>query len=171
MVFCSRRKPFVVWQQSVRPFVISGSCHCGKCICSAEEWYISGEFCDCDDRDCDKHDGLICTGVVLTPSDWSRPHFALKVTDTHHILLWVTGLSCTQGPNSHIKYIKGGGHFSISTIIIIIPRHKRMHPNYMIWRKIPYKVTFPNLHICSFICCKKKTILLTTIPHITWCRD
>ncbi|KAL0614492.1 Integrin beta-like protein 1, partial [Plecturocebus cupreus] len=38
-----------------------GSCHCGKCICSAEEWYISGEFCDCDDRDCDKHDGLICT--------------------------------------------------------------------------------------------------------------
>ncbi|OWK00799.1 hypothetical protein Celaphus_00016813, partial [Cervus elaphus hippelaphus] len=44
------------------PFVISGSCHCGKCLCSAEEWYISGEFCDCDDRDCDKHDGLICTG-------------------------------------------------------------------------------------------------------------
>ncbi|KAL6077304.1 hypothetical protein STEG23_008924 [Scotinomys teguina] len=39
-----------------------GSCHCGKCMCSTEEWYISGEFCDCDDRDCDKHDGLICTG-------------------------------------------------------------------------------------------------------------
>ncbi|XP_077014724.1 integrin beta-like protein 1 [Tamandua tetradactyla] len=39
-----------------------GSCHCGKCICSTQEWYISGEFCDCDDRDCDKHDGLICTG-------------------------------------------------------------------------------------------------------------
>uniref|UniRef100_A0A8C3SAD0 Integrin beta-like protein 1 n=1 Tax=Chelydra serpentina TaxID=8475 RepID=A0A8C3SAD0_CHESE len=39
-----------------------GSCHCGKCICSPQEWYISGEFCECDDRDCDKHDGLICTG-------------------------------------------------------------------------------------------------------------
>ncbi|MBW00776.1 Integrin beta-like protein 1, partial [Eschrichtius robustus] len=38
------------------------SCHCGKCICSAEEWYVSGEFCGCDDRECDKHDGLICTG-------------------------------------------------------------------------------------------------------------
>ncbi|XP_071888430.1 integrin beta-like protein 1 isoform X4 [Anas platyrhynchos] len=39
-----------------------GSCHCGKCICSPQEWYISGDFCECDDRDCDKHDGLICTG-------------------------------------------------------------------------------------------------------------
>ncbi|XP_061082971.1 integrin beta-like protein 1 [Conger conger] len=39
-----------------------GSCHCGKCICSPQEWYISGEFCECDDRECDKHDGLICTG-------------------------------------------------------------------------------------------------------------
>ncbi|XP_066477747.1 integrin beta-like protein 1 [Tiliqua scincoides] len=39
-----------------------GSCHCGKCICSPQEWYITGEFCECDDRDCDKHDGLICTG-------------------------------------------------------------------------------------------------------------
>uniref|UniRef100_A0A8C5LW71 Integrin beta-like protein 1 n=1 Tax=Leptobrachium leishanense TaxID=445787 RepID=A0A8C5LW71_9ANUR len=38
-----------------------GSCHCGKCICSPQEWYISGEFCECDDRECDKHDGLICT--------------------------------------------------------------------------------------------------------------
>ncbi|KAG8516989.1 Integrin beta-like protein 1 [Galemys pyrenaicus] len=49
-------------EKPVMPFVISGSCHCGRCICSAEEWYISGEFCDCDDRDCDTHDGLICTG-------------------------------------------------------------------------------------------------------------
>uniref|UniRef100_A0A8C7E7B9 Integrin beta-like protein 1 n=1 Tax=Naja naja TaxID=35670 RepID=A0A8C7E7B9_NAJNA len=39
-----------------------GSCHCGKCICSSQEWYISGEFCECDDQDCDKYDGLICTG-------------------------------------------------------------------------------------------------------------
>lgn len=39
-----------------------GSCHCGRCICSPQEWYISGEFCECDDRDCDKHDGLVCTG-------------------------------------------------------------------------------------------------------------
>uniref|UniRef100_A0A670YKP5 Integrin subunit beta like 1 n=2 Tax=Pseudonaja textilis TaxID=8673 RepID=A0A670YKP5_PSETE len=39
-----------------------GSCHCGKCICSPQEWYISGEFCECDDQDCDKYDGLICTG-------------------------------------------------------------------------------------------------------------
>ncbi|KAF3825687.1 hypothetical protein GH733_006514 [Mirounga leonina] len=52
------------------PFVISGSCHCGKCICSAEEWYISGELCDCDDRDCDKHDGLVCTGVVAAEHEW-----------------------------------------------------------------------------------------------------
>uniref|UniRef100_A0A9J7YJZ6 Integrin beta-like protein 1 n=2 Tax=Cyprinus carpio TaxID=7962 RepID=A0A9J7YJZ6_CYPCA len=39
-----------------------GSCHCGHCICSPQEWYISGEFCECDDRECDKHDGLVCTG-------------------------------------------------------------------------------------------------------------
>uniref|UniRef100_A0A671NI10 Integrin beta-like protein 1 n=1 Tax=Sinocyclocheilus anshuiensis TaxID=1608454 RepID=A0A671NI10_9TELE len=39
-----------------------GSCHCGRCICSPQEWYISGEFCECDDRECDKHDGLVCTG-------------------------------------------------------------------------------------------------------------
>uniref|UniRef100_A0A4W3H3R9 Integrin beta-like protein 1 n=1 Tax=Callorhinchus milii TaxID=7868 RepID=A0A4W3H3R9_CALMI len=39
-----------------------GSCHCGKCICgSPQQWYISGEFCECDDRECDKHEGLICT--------------------------------------------------------------------------------------------------------------
>ncbi|KAB0403801.1 hypothetical protein E2I00_014739, partial [Balaenoptera physalus] len=42
----------------------TSSCHCGKCVCSAEEWYVSGEFCGCDDRECDKHDGLICTGAV-----------------------------------------------------------------------------------------------------------
>ncbi|XP_019467954.1 integrin beta-like protein 1 [Meleagris gallopavo] len=45
-----------------------GSCHCGKCICSPQEWYISGDFCECDDRDCDKHDGLICTGAVQANS-------------------------------------------------------------------------------------------------------
>ncbi|KAL7881502.1 hypothetical protein AOLI_G00083500, partial [Acnodon oligacanthus] len=39
-----------------------GSCHCGRCICSPQEWYISGDFCECDDRECDQHDGLICTG-------------------------------------------------------------------------------------------------------------
>ncbi|XP_072332156.1 integrin beta-like protein 1 [Scyliorhinus torazame] len=40
-----------------------GSCHCGKCMCgSPQQWYISGEFCECDDRDCDKHEGVICTG-------------------------------------------------------------------------------------------------------------
>ncbi|XP_056308614.1 integrin beta-like protein 1, partial [Danio aesculapii] len=39
-----------------------GSCHCGRCICSPQEWYVSGEFCECDDRECDKHDGLVCTG-------------------------------------------------------------------------------------------------------------
>lgn len=66
MVFCSRPKPLVTWWRQVVPFLIPGSCHCGKCLCSAEEWYISGEFCDCDDRDCDKHDGLICTGAVST---------------------------------------------------------------------------------------------------------
>ncbi|KAL6485007.1 hypothetical protein MHYP_G00070520 [Metynnis hypsauchen] len=39
-----------------------GSCHCGRCICSPQEWYISGDSCECDDRECDQHDGLICTG-------------------------------------------------------------------------------------------------------------
>ncbi|TSU62978.1 Integrin beta-like protein 1 [Bagarius yarrelli] len=39
-----------------------GSCHCGRCICSPQEWYISGDFCECDDRECDQHDGMICTG-------------------------------------------------------------------------------------------------------------
>ncbi|XP_027878152.1 integrin beta-like protein 1 isoform X2 [Xiphophorus couchianus] len=39
-----------------------GSCHCGQCICSRQEWWVSGEHCECDDRECDKHDGLICTG-------------------------------------------------------------------------------------------------------------
>lgn len=63
-VYYSRQKPLVMRWQQVMPFVIAGSCHCGKCICSAEEWYISGELCDCDDRDCDKHDGLICTGAL-----------------------------------------------------------------------------------------------------------
>ncbi|KAF5903122.1 integrin beta-like protein 1, partial [Clarias magur] len=38
-----------------------GSCHCGRCICSPQEWYISGDFCECDERECDQHDGLICT--------------------------------------------------------------------------------------------------------------
>ncbi|MED6277158.1 hypothetical protein CHARACLAT_010477, partial [Characodon lateralis] len=38
-----------------------GSCHCGRCICSPQEWWVSGDFCECDDRECDKHDGLICT--------------------------------------------------------------------------------------------------------------
>lgn len=41
---------------------LTGSCHCGQCICSPQEWWVSGEFCECDDRECDKHDGLICTG-------------------------------------------------------------------------------------------------------------
>uniref|UniRef100_A0A6Q2YJE5 Integrin beta-like protein 1 n=1 Tax=Esox lucius TaxID=8010 RepID=A0A6Q2YJE5_ESOLU len=41
-----------------------GSCHCGRCICSGsvQDWWVSGEFCECDDRECDQHDGLICTG-------------------------------------------------------------------------------------------------------------
>uniref|UniRef100_A0A8K9WS14 Integrin beta-like protein 1 n=1 Tax=Oncorhynchus mykiss TaxID=8022 RepID=A0A8K9WS14_ONCMY len=41
-----------------------GSCHCGRCICSGspQDWWVSGEYCECDDRECDKHDGLICTG-------------------------------------------------------------------------------------------------------------
>ncbi|XP_036965324.1 integrin beta-like protein 1 [Acanthopagrus latus] len=42
-----------------------GSCHCGQCICSPQDWWVSGEHCECDDRDCDKHDGLICTGNGL----------------------------------------------------------------------------------------------------------
>ncbi|XP_028291442.1 integrin beta-like protein 1 isoform X1 [Gouania willdenowi] len=39
-----------------------GSCHCGQCICSPQDWWVSGEYCECDDRECDKHDGLVCTG-------------------------------------------------------------------------------------------------------------
>uniref|UniRef100_A0A3P8S111 Integrin beta-like protein 1 n=1 Tax=Amphiprion percula TaxID=161767 RepID=A0A3P8S111_AMPPE len=42
-----------------------GSCHCGQCICSPQDWWVSGEYCECDDRECDKHDGLICTGNGL----------------------------------------------------------------------------------------------------------
>lgn len=42
--------------------VFAGSCHCGQCICSPQDWWVSGEYCECDDRQCDKHDGLICTG-------------------------------------------------------------------------------------------------------------
>ncbi|KAM8855846.1 integrin beta-like protein 1 isoform 2-T2 [Spinachia spinachia] len=42
-----------------------GSCHCGKCICSPQDWWVSGEYCECDDRECDKHDGLTCTGNGL----------------------------------------------------------------------------------------------------------
>ncbi|KAF7658154.1 hypothetical protein LDENG_00016780 [Lucifuga dentata] len=42
-----------------------GSCHCGLCICSPQDWWVSGEYCECDDRECDKHDGLICTGNGL----------------------------------------------------------------------------------------------------------
>lgn len=41
---------------------ITGSCHCGKCICNPQDWWVSGEYCECDDRECDKHDGIICTG-------------------------------------------------------------------------------------------------------------
>lgn len=43
---------------------VTGSCHCGRCICSPQDWWVSGEYCECDDRDCDKHDGLICTGNI-----------------------------------------------------------------------------------------------------------
>ncbi|XP_059826510.1 integrin beta-like protein 1 isoform X2 [Hypanus sabinus] len=40
-----------------------GSCHCGKCMCgSLQQWYISGQFCECDDRLCDEYQGIICTG-------------------------------------------------------------------------------------------------------------
>lgn len=42
---------------------VAGSCHCGQCICSLQEGWVSGEYCECDDRECDKHDGLICTGT------------------------------------------------------------------------------------------------------------
>uniref|UniRef100_A0A3B4FZI4 Integrin beta-like protein 1 n=1 Tax=Pundamilia nyererei TaxID=303518 RepID=A0A3B4FZI4_9CICH len=42
-----------------------GSCHCGKCICNPQDWWVSGEYCECDDRECDKHDGIICTGNGL----------------------------------------------------------------------------------------------------------
>ncbi|XP_061648238.1 integrin beta-like protein 1 isoform X2 [Phyllopteryx taeniolatus] len=42
-----------------------GSCHCGQCICSSKDWWVSGEFCECDDRVCDKHDDLVCTGNGL----------------------------------------------------------------------------------------------------------
>ena len=96
-IFSSGRHPLVTWWQPVVPFVISGSCHCGKCICSAEEWYISGEFCDCDDRDCDKHDGLICTGAVLTYANCSMSHLAIKRNDTCCVLLQMPGQESCHG--------------------------------------------------------------------------
>ena len=65
----TKSKSQLKWQNVMCVFVylcvcvcFTGSCHCGQCICSPQEWWVSGEYCECDDRECDKHDGLICTG-------------------------------------------------------------------------------------------------------------
>ena len=99
--------------------MISGSCHCGKCLCSAEEWYISGEFCDCDDRDCDKHDGLICTGAVLTDPNHAMSESAAETTLPQ--TAGQDGSPCSQDPlliQSH--YRRGGA---------LIPKSRRIQKN------------------------------------------
>lgn len=42
-----------------------GQCICGKCVCDTLEnpkEVISGEFCECDNFSCERHDSLICSG-------------------------------------------------------------------------------------------------------------
>lgn len=47
----------------------NGECICGQCVCrkreNANEIYF-GRFCECDNFNCDRSDGLICGGNELT---------------------------------------------------------------------------------------------------------
>ena len=60
------------WEAGCRPDNSSqtlcnnrGDCICGKCEClprEREEEVVSGEFCECDNFSCDRHDGELCSG-------------------------------------------------------------------------------------------------------------
>ena len=49
-----------------------GRCECGRCVCDAisqladPELTYSGDFCQCNNYNCDYHDGLICGGPCHT---------------------------------------------------------------------------------------------------------
>ncbi|KAI3356424.1 hypothetical protein L3Q82_017641, partial [Scortum barcoo] len=53
-----------------------GSCHCGQCICSPQDWWVSGEYCECDDRECvtnmtaSSAQGMACA-IAATVSAWT----------------------------------------------------------------------------------------------------
>ncbi|XP_030054041.1 integrin beta-7 [Microcaecilia unicolor] len=37
-----------------------GRCECGQCICNSNNYH--GQFCECDDTSCERHNGLLCGG-------------------------------------------------------------------------------------------------------------
>jgi len=48
-----------------------GRCECGRCVCDAisksdPELRYSGDFCQCNNYNCDYHGGLICGGASQT---------------------------------------------------------------------------------------------------------
>ena len=52
----------------------NGECICGQCVCKKREnpnEVYSGQFCQCDNFNCDRSDGLICGGnsLHLLPRD------------------------------------------------------------------------------------------------------
>lgn len=77
--------------------LVAGSCHCGQCICNPKDWWVSGEYCECDDRECDKHDDLVCTGEPYTLE------LNMVVVNTYSCLR-DAGLALPPPPLSHIKW-------------------------------------------------------------------
>merc|ERR1719410_468034 len=65
-----------------------GDCICGKCECLPRdnpEEVVSGEFCECDNFSCDRHDGQLCSGPqhgecvcgqCVCNSDWDVPGYS-----------------------------------------------------------------------------------------------
>ena len=66
-----------------------GDCICGKCECEVRadnpEEIVSGDFCECDNFSCDRHDGQLCSGPqhgecvcgqCVCNSEWDVPGYS-----------------------------------------------------------------------------------------------
>ncbi|KAI2800139.1 Integrin beta-1, partial [Blomia tropicalis] len=68
-----------------------GTCRCGICECYAREApeEVSGQFCECDNFSCDRHDGQVCAGPdhgtcscgkCVCKDGWEGPDCSCKVS-------------------------------------------------------------------------------------------
>lgn len=94
---------------------VAGSCHCGQCICNPQDWWASGEYCECDDRECDKHDGLICTGDPYTLE------MSVAMVNPNSITVFKIGEICLSASIRHIHHciIKMAEDIELASLILV----------------------------------------------------